>query len=1338
MMPGDSQSKMVAIAADATVGNCQNCSVLHQSLNEYVSSFLSLKQKITINDDAMRLQQQIKELQARLASLEKKTEDYDSLQAELQEKKNALKSYEDMSEEMQKIKQENLEINAGNEKLQTEIKNVKEFVEGRTLENAQLRREKAEVENNLLETQASLKKVQVQADKVEQLIHTNAETLSSKKKLECQVKHLEESVFTQNQRISELSHEKKVLERNIDDLQVRILKLERERCKEYKNTHTQASVPEEPKVDKEKFRVLLSNLWSCVEPGQSLENISGSTKQLVFLPPSQNNSRSPKNKPPKKTSLQSTLSPKKTKNTKLKTSPHCHAAYELEENQPCSNNKLYTSETCNTLLKKHKSEELLLNSCEVSLEQIMELFKPLFPRLSPLPETDTSVDSVEGTDGVDLDNTQQSFLVRQELSLLESPTSSLHKFPKSEATVETSEDGEEHEKLHVSLCPNPSSIDIGSNDMDEVGPSNNDLEQTLVPEQTESEEMMDLSIVQTFDSEKKALAEELFNEPICGSTQVKDLKADTLHISSNVAENELPHVSESICVSSPCPNLSSIKIESNDLDKVVPPRNNNPEETLLKEQTQTEEIMSVSIVQTFNIEEKALAEEVSNEPACDSTKVKDLEAETHHTSNNVEENELLPVLESDSVSSLCSYPSSINIKSNDLDKEVPPNNYGPEETLLAEQTQSEEIRGISSALTFDNEEKALAKELSNGPECSYTQVKDLDAGADIKDAIATTDGNDEYSSMDIDNQDTTTCLKDDSVDPPVSQYITNCSEICQKPQLGVENVSTENKTDFTCETEGIIHHTVSSLGPEALNKCVNDELKVASQTQEVLILDDDVKTVCDQSSSVVQEIKPLDLQSSKTSHRLCQQLVLSCFQPTSKLRKIMNKPKTILTDNLLCNSDGHEEKVESLTKAPDSVTVEFSVNIETKCSASRECIGQVRSEMGPPLPPILTPVYTPPKSVKGSGRNAIEKLSFPSPRTTSNSNTPVEACLTPSGDQTPTLNSPLCQNGVPSSPLQFGSATPKHAVPVPGRLPSAALSSSPSTGCSPSQEPSMRMLDTMYPEMSARARTLSILKGNVNLNICSPDSGTQVENQSSFKSINSTSTAFTKTGTKGAKRALNLPLPKGNKVLRLDSPQCLKPLPSPSKHATQSENCKNERLSFTEERTSSSVLLTALKKLEERCFDLLPVVQSHLFVGKLPKKPVLRDEEKEVISATCNNNTPPPHAIMSAIEKKIKRMDKNLNTNHLQALCRVYIGICRQRQDWEKARIFAYSVLLMDCPEAAKMILFMVTTWPNILCDESFLCRAIHVTTKVKTPLELQDCVSVYLGWDKVGFCLKH
>lgn len=30
MMPGDTQSSAVAIAAEASVGDCQNCSVLHQ------------------------------------------------------------------------------------------------------------------------------------------------------------------------------------------------------------------------------------------------------------------------------------------------------------------------------------------------------------------------------------------------------------------------------------------------------------------------------------------------------------------------------------------------------------------------------------------------------------------------------------------------------------------------------------------------------------------------------------------------------------------------------------------------------------------------------------------------------------------------------------------------------------------------------------------------------------------------------------------------------------------------------------------------------------------------------------------------------------------------------------------------------------------------------------------------------------------------------------------------------------------------------------------------------------------------------------------------------------
>lgn len=106
------------------------------------------------------------------------------------------------------------------------------------------------------------------------------------------------------------------------------------------------------------------------------------------------------------------------------------------------------------------------------------------------------------------------------------------------------------------------------------------------------------------------------------------------------------------------------------------------------------------------------------------------------------------------------------------------------------------------------------------------------------------------------------------------------------------------------------------------------------------------------------------------------------------------------------------------------------------------------------------------------------------------------------------------------------------------------------------------------------------------------------------------------------------------------------------------------------------------------------------------------------------------------MQKNLSTYPLNVNTNHLQALCRVYIRLCRQGKCWEKARIFAYNILFMDYPDAAKMILFMVTTWPDLFKNDSnFLCKAIHAVTKFKTPLELQDCMSSYLGWYKKPPC---
>ncbi|XP_026528299.1 little elongation complex subunit 1 isoform X2 [Notechis scutatus] len=464
-------------------------------------------------------------------------------------------------------------------------------------------------------------------------------------------------------------------------------------------------------------------------------------------------------------------------------------------------------------------------------------------------------------------------------------------------------------------------------------------------------------------------------------------------------------------------------------------------------------------------------------------------------------------------------------------------------------------------------------------------------------------------------------------------------------------------------------------------------------------------------------------------------------------------------------------------------TILANVDTSTQTMYYPKTLTKIMQEMGPPLPPLLPPLLaTPPRIVQRSSPLASisSQSSLPSPLdelisplhktpvpplTSTLSKIPKHKSSSSSSSSSTLSPSEISlgQRNL-SSPLQFCSSTPKHALPVPGRLPSSTSSNSvPSVP----QENSVKILDSMYPELSARARTLNILKGNIQFNRSSSVDGKGSHPISGFKAIASPSTAFVKTRIRfksdpekplsnvneaGKRKLPSVTMPKSVKRPCLESSrsstlnpcseecsdgglQCIPDSdPRDNGNATKSTDDRNTESLLEMEKTEDpdmSAVTVALEKISEACFDLLPVIRSRVLVGNTSKVPIMRDEEKEVVYELTVEKKSLAEPALQTILNKLKKQKMSLSHNYIQSLCRVYVGICHQLGDLEKARLFCYALLKEDFPRSDQLILFIANIWSEVFSSESVINKAIQLVARQRAKGDVLKCLKTYLNWEE-------
>ncbi|XP_003408185.2 little elongation complex subunit 1 isoform X2 [Loxodonta africana] len=497
------------------------------------------------------------------------------------------------------------------------------------------------------------------------------------------------------------------------------------------------------------------------------------------------------------------------------------------------------------------------------------------------------------------------------------------------------------------------------------------------------------------------------------------------------------------------------------------------------------------------------------------------------------------------------------------------------------------------------------------------------------------------------------------------------------------------------------------------------------------------------------------------------------------------------------------ERGNAKTQRSQTQTILANADTSTPPECSTDTLSKIRQEVGPPLPPLLAPlIATPPRTLRpvsplmsscspSSPASPLRQVSpfcdilaspLPSPP-------PEDAGLTPPACASPSPSTAPASERVLSSPLQFCAATPKHALPVPGRLPLLAPGH---TAVAGAQENSVKILDTMYPELSARARTLSILKGNIQLNRGPPADRKSLPGPVSaitgFKAITSMSTAFVKTrGNAGSdctqdksrdlgaqqdssgKRTLSTSTLRSAKRLRLDTgssesetreggtegigrslrrnfPQAeVVPANGQRSCFVPAANTVSQLPSNPKETVEShdKTIANALKKIAESSFDLLPVIRSHVYVGNISKKPVMRDQEKEVVYEFSTTKKHLAECLLHSILSELNvQKTSTEDHNYIHALCRVYVGICRQLGDLERARLFCYSILKEDFPESDKLTLFIANMWHDVFISQSVINKAMQLVARQRAKGEVLNCLRAFLNWEKsapvdVGFMVS-